>query len=392
MVERTIEKEDSGKGDLTPAARTELDELYQFGKACLTMGEKSILPVRIKVFHEMRDPMHTLVVVLKKEPTVNVCRSYTAQAANAMLQQGDKLGSLQRFMFFQRDEEPSYNVDDPLARRFTLEDPRMWKVVPTDEEEALALEVPGLLPSGAADKREYQIQRKFDELTKQFGATYLRWFAGEALYTLLENDMEGALEYCEIIQGMFLEGARLGQLVPRTNAIRAGLSIKVFADGYSSVPSLRPFNDESFDCFKRVFITRRDLEQSCFKTLANGARKNKSFEELFKEVSQKSSYEIENCQEIEDFIARVQQPDPKDDLPDLPARMPLYKSAIRNKTYAFFTNKYVELIGERAARLLHPSDMTGLNQNTVASSTTRKTLKLSRTIFLPMRIELPYHS
>ena len=238
----------------------------------------------------------------------------------------------------------------------------MWKVVPTDEEEALALEVPGLLPSGAADKREYQIQRKFDELTKGFGATYLRWFAGEALYTLLENDMEGALEYCEIIQGMFLEGARLGQLVPRTNAIRAGLSIKVFADGYSSVPSLRPFNDESFDCFKRVFITRRDLEQSCFKTLANGARKNKSFEELFKEVSQKSSYEIENCQEIEDFIARVQQPDPKDDLSDLPARMPFYKGAIRNKTYAFFANKYVELIGERAARLLHPSDMTELDE------------------------------
>ena len=246
----------------------------------------------------------------------------------------------------------------PLCKRFDYKNPRVWKLVPTDEEEVIAKELPGPEPAVPVAKREYFTQRRFDELTKKFGADYLRWFAGEALYTLLETDMDRSCEYCDIITEMFLEAAKVGQLVPRTNAIRAGLSIKVFADGYTSVPSVHPFNADSFDAFKRVFVVRRDIEQGAFKTLSNGSRKNEIFEKCFKEVSTKASYEIENCDEIEDFISRINKTTEKDDLSDLPPRLPFYKNAIRDRTYEFLVNSYVELIRNRAQVLMHPSDIT----------------------------------
>ena len=115
MVERTIEKEDAGKGDLTPAARCELDELNEYTKASSTLGEKSLGPVRIKVYLEMKVPMEMLVVTLKKEPTVNICRSYAMQEANERLSEGHFRDSLRILVFFQLDEEPAYNIGDPFV-------------------------------------------------------------------------------------------------------------------------------------------------------------------------------------------------------------------------------------------------------------------------------------
>jgi hypothetical protein len=343
---------------LTPEANTELTELWTFTDSSTKLGELHSQPARIQIFSKMREPMNTIVVELKKDPTVPNCRAWCAQVANALVEELQFRQALRVILIFQLNEEPHYSRDDPAAKRFSLDQPRMWKVTPTDEDEALLEEQATPEPLSPTDKRSWQIQQKFDELTKAFGSQYMRWFAGEALFKILETDMSKATEFCEILIEMLGEADALGQLKPVTETIRACSTVATFGHGYLAVTSYKPFSEKSYAAFVGLFIERAGPEGCGLKTLGNGARKNAEFNALYFDVSQRTSYEQDNHDKIMDFFNRLAAPTEFDDLTDLGAIMKEYRNEVRGSCYEKLANGYVELLLARSENLMHPSNMT----------------------------------
>jgi hypothetical protein len=193
-----------------------------------------------------------------------------------------------------------YNPDARDVVVFDVKTPRVWKLVPNDEDEAALLDTALPAPVGPTELRAWEVVVEFDKLTKDFGSMYKRWFVNDSLYELLGANSDGAVRFFKLFierRDTAIEG---GLVRLQTKGQQECEDLLVFMRGYVGMMRDEIFDAKHHEPYEKAFLEEHSPIYNQFRQLRAGCAKDPKFKVRVNELLHGTPVEL-------DYYLLVQQ-------------------------------------------------------------------------------------
>ena len=188
---------------------------------------------------------------------------------------------------------------------FDVEEPRMFMVAPTADEEDALQEQPEPKPDLPSEIMEWEVRKAFDKGVQAWPTTWLNAFACDALYNLLKGDLPKSFEL--MCQWLKLSTAVDMKVIlpPRSRA--ACEQVDTFATAYVAVAAdSEILTAHRHAAFTSVFTPQKGKPQAeFFKLLATTCRKNLDFKTLEASLIRGAGKELEAGDDLRAILATI---------------------------------------------------------------------------------------
>ena len=306
QVEKTI-KTPEAQRKVHGSALVELQTIYDIGSAFENLRVASSKPFNTRTYLTLVQPsLKVLFNDYSQGLELNNERFVTAILAQEALQEGNFQQAVVMIQFWPAQAEAEL-YDPNVDKRFDKNNPRMWKLLPSDEDEADAQAESPEKPRLLSEQQDWEIARAFDKYTSQFPSQYVTWFACDALYSLMEKDMKEATKYFIMLVCKYEDDVLKTELKNSTKAFQQCKQIISFSKGYISIVCDHPFDQESYNEFRTHFVMQTgEGVPSSLRSLAGGARRNYEFQQREKLVTLCADTEINNYEDLAHLLSLCQ--------------------------------------------------------------------------------------
>ena len=260
------------------------------GVVCQRVGELCSEPLSTQTFQLMDAELDKLAK-LQIEPTQNVAVQFCYLKVQVLLAHENYDAAVNVLMFTPR-KGATLSGDRNLDRTA----PQLVRYFPTVDEELGLEEDEPEMPSEERACIDWRKDRRFDEEVKSFGDNYFKGFASDALFDLVQSNMQGSLTFFRLLvmarseydSDIGHEGYNPGPL-----AFKACHKCIDFAEAYIAIVGDMPLTLHTHGLVTNIF-SRQTAAYAMFKLLVAAARRLDKFVQLEMDAVKVASKELQH--------------------------------------------------------------------------------------------------
>ena len=344
--------------------------------------------LNMAAWREIQEPWDALVTDGGKSVSSNIANGYTSLYYNSLVETFAIEDGVVIYSFWRPKKVIQGSCHDEMSdkfKAFVATEPRIWKLMPTDEDEATAAEQPAPMPDkkDTFELQAWETARAFDKYIKDFGKKWLKSWSCDLVYNWVEHELQHAATYFRIWRDTYatetadpdpLQVMQLG-----TIAAQECQKAITFSKEYCMVPDIRCVTREEFEVFKQVFLEKDKPLCRQFQPLASQCRKNNQWKAGELELVRAAPTEMDIAPLVNSYVDLKGQFTDEVTLDLCKYLAVTWKRNIRNCVWDLLDDQLINVIVTRAQELLAVHDVSQPSEKYKFFFTWAKYLKTAHT-------------